>query len=156
MFTKTSQTELLDKTAVMRCLRFGNTIAYNGQFVVVQCVTADYISVSGIENNRFTPIKIDDDLLSFIPITYDVLKEWNFNKRDFGHDTFYWELKNEDFVIIDRPTEIYDERNCYVDTDYNNRQFFLDSFNGDNKQLYFLHEIQNIAIDLFEFCLNIA
>lgn len=154
MNTEKDQVPQCDKTAVMRCLRLGNTVAYNGQFVVIEAITKEYISVSGIDINRFTPIKIDDTLLSFIPITYDVLIEWNFRKIDFGHDTFYWKLENEDFDITDRPTEIYDERNAYEDTDYVNRQFFLDAYN--EKQLFYLHEIQNIVIDLHDFVLNIA
>lgn len=135
--------------AVMRCLRLGNTISYNSHFVVVQGIINDCVSVSGIEKNRFTPIKFDDELLSFIPITRDALEECKFKKIDFNHDTFCWELKN--FKITDSPTTVLDEDGRYIETDLINREYFF-----YEKQIFYLHELQNIAIDLHDFVLNIA
>lgn len=131
-----------------QCFCLDNLIYFDEKIVKIEAITKDIISVSGIERNRFTPLKLSNKLISFVPISYVILEKLSFIKQEFGHDTYTWNFK--DFEITDSPTEIYDENGAYIDTNLESRKFYLEN----DKEINYLHEIQNIAFHYYGYVLN--
>lgn len=67
-------------------LRIGNSINYNGIICKVEAITNEYVSISGYEENRFTPIKIED--IKDEPITEEWLLDFGFEKRKVDFPSF--------------------------------------------------------------------
>ena len=65
-------------------IKLGNTFLFNNKIVKIEAITNDICSVSGYENNRYTPIKFND--LKPIKIQKDYLKNkgfiWNNSKTE--------------------------------------------------------------------------
>lgn len=67
-------------------LRIGSLINYNGIICKVEAITNEYVSISGYEENRFTPIKIED--IKDEPITEEWLLDFGFEKRKVDFPSF--------------------------------------------------------------------
>jgi len=63
-------------------LRIGNTVLYSGIIVRVEAMSKKIVSCSGVEKNRYTPIKIED--LKPIKLTFDLLIENGFERHNLG------------------------------------------------------------------------
>jgi len=151
MNTKSKNTEIEQCTipSVMQCFSLDNFIYYKNKKVQIKAITKDVISVSGFDNNRYTPIQTSDNYISFIPLSDEVLKNHNFIKTDYGHDTFTWHLN--DLTVTDRPTEIY-KNGYYKGTNLKERHYYLDN----DREIKYLHELQNVALFYYGFYINIA
>ena len=67
-------------------LRIGNSINYNEVVCKVEAISNEYVSVSGYEANRYTPIKIED--IKDEPITEEWLLDFGFEKRKVDFPSF--------------------------------------------------------------------
>jgi len=114
-------------------LRIGNLVIGNHDYVKIEAITSDIVSVSGYNTNRFTPFKIEH--IEPIPLTEEILL-----KCGFGIESF---IQENDVLLIDVDEGIRIGYCGFLFIEVNGSVIYLKDCTMDK-----LHHLQNLYFAL--------
>lgn len=117
-------------------LRLKNAIMYSGIVVTVEAIASEYVSVSGIKMNGYTPLKLSQ--IEPIPLT----EEWLFKLGLKKTEKEYFEVRSNLYLFgikeaVDISGDIY----------YHPEKYSWSMF-GFAGRLYYVHQLQNLYFSL--------